>query len=115
MRDEAFRRIGHLYPKATLADGSKATVIAWLWARTVVCPNPACGAALPLVSSYALSTKKGKAGWVTANCGCSALEIATKPPERAHSTKTSRGNRWKFLEWSARARIDFSAPGRTRA
>src|SRR5260370_42226931 len=32
MRDEAERRIGHLYPKATLPGGSNATVIAWLWA-----------------------------------------------------------------------------------
>jgi putative DNA methylase len=40
MRDEAEKRIGHLYPKATLPDGSQATVIAWIWARTVTCPNP---------------------------------------------------------------------------
>ena len=40
MRDEAERRIGQHYPKATLDDGTKATVIAWIWARTVTCPNP---------------------------------------------------------------------------
>src|SRR5438067_2060750 len=60
MRDEAQRRIGHLYPKAKLPGGGEATVIAWLWARTVKCPNPACGAQMPLVRSFALSTKKGK-------------------------------------------------------
>ena len=64
MREQARGRIGHLYPDATLPDGSKATVIAWLWARTVPCPNPACGAAMPLVRSFALSTKKNKAAWV---------------------------------------------------
>ena len=42
MRDEADRRIGHLYPKPFSRTGSRATVIAWLWARTVTCPNPAC-------------------------------------------------------------------------
>ena len=42
MRDEAEKRIGHLYPKAKLPDGTEATVIAWIWARTVTCPNPAC-------------------------------------------------------------------------
>ena len=47
MRHEAEKRIGHLYPKATLSDGSQATVIAWIWARTVTCPNPACGIAMP--------------------------------------------------------------------
>jgi putative DNA methylase len=60
MRERALERIGHLYPKATLPDGREATVIAWLWARTVTCPNPACGARMPLVRSFALSTKKGK-------------------------------------------------------
>ncbi len=60
MRDRAFERIGHLYPKARLPDGREATVIAWLWARTVTCPNPACGAEMPLTSKWALSTKKGK-------------------------------------------------------
>jgi putative DNA methylase len=64
MRDEAVRRIGHLYPKVQLPDGGKATVIAWLWARTVRCPNPACGAQMPLVRSFALSTKPGKGAWV---------------------------------------------------
>ncbi|MGC8633406.1 MAG: DUF1156 domain-containing protein [Candidatus Limnocylindrales bacterium] len=67
MRDEAERRIGHLYPKVRLPKdygGGEATVIAWLWARTVTCPNPACGARMPLVRSFALSTKQGKAAWV---------------------------------------------------
>ena len=51
MRDEAEKRIGHLYPKAKLPDGSEATVIAWLWARTVRSPDPAAkGAMVPLVS-----------------------------------------------------------------
>ena len=67
MRDEAEKRIGHLYPKVKLPKeygGGEATVIAWLWARTVKCPNPACGAQMPLVRSFALSTKKGKETWV---------------------------------------------------
>ncbi|MFX1784305.1 DUF1156 domain-containing protein [Prescottella equi] len=64
MRDEAEKRIGHLYPKATLADGSSATVIAWIWARTVTCPNPACGIAMPLVRSWWLGKKKGKETYV---------------------------------------------------
>ncbi len=66
MRDEAQKRIGHLYPKAKLPTGEEATVIAWIWARTVKCPNPACGAMMPLVRTWALSTKTGpnKAAWV---------------------------------------------------
>ncbi len=64
MRDEAERRIGHLYPKATLDDGTTATVIAWIWARTVTCPNPACGIEMPLVRSFWLGKKKGKEAYV---------------------------------------------------
>jgi putative DNA methylase len=64
MRDEAEKRIGHLYPKATLSDGSLATVIAWIWARTVTCPNPACGIAMPLVRSWWLGKKKGREAYV---------------------------------------------------
>jgi len=62
MRAEAAQRVGNLYPKAQLPKnlgGGKATVVAWLWARTVLCPNPSCGAVMPLVRSFALSTKKG--------------------------------------------------------
>jgi hypothetical protein len=68
MRDEAEKRIGHLYPKVKLPKelgGSEATVIAWLWARTVASPNPAAkGAHVPLVKSFWLSTKPGKKAWV---------------------------------------------------
>lgn len=64
MRDEAEKRIGHLYPKAVLSDGSTATVIAWIWARTVTCPNPECRIAMPLVRSWWLGKKKGKEAYV---------------------------------------------------
>jgi len=64
MQVEAQQRIGHLYPDATLPDGTSATVIAWIWARTVTCPNPACGIELPLVRSWWLGKKKGKEAYV---------------------------------------------------
>jgi putative DNA methylase len=65
MRDQAEKRIGNLYPKAKLLDGSETKVIAWLWARTVRSPDPiAKGAMVPLVSSFMLCTKEGKKAWV---------------------------------------------------
>ena len=78
MRDEAEKRIGHLYPKieitAEMAQerpdlkplvGRKLTVIAWLWARTVKSPNPAFNQVdVPLVSTFMLSTKPGKEAYV---------------------------------------------------
>ena len=60
MKQEAFNRIGHLYPKVKDKDGIEHTVIAWIWARTVKCPNPACGCEMPLAKTFDLSKKKGK-------------------------------------------------------
>ena len=67
MRDEAERRIGHLYPKVKLPPehgGGEAKVIAWLWARTVRSPDPAWRGHVPLVKSFALSRKKGRVTWI---------------------------------------------------
>ena len=64
MREEAFRRIGHLYPMAKLPDGSEATVIAWLWARTIPCPNPECGVNMPLIKTFQLSKKSNNEHWI---------------------------------------------------
>jgi putative DNA methylase len=64
MRDEAEKRIGHLYPAAKLSDGTEATVIAWIWARTVTCPNPACRAITPLISTYWLAKNKDRPTWL---------------------------------------------------
>jgi putative DNA methylase len=78
MRDEAEKRIGHLYPKVAVTAemakerpdlqpyvGQQLTVIAWLWARTVKSPNPAfANVAVPLASTFMLSTKAGKEAYV---------------------------------------------------
>jgi putative DNA methylase len=104
MRDEAARRIGHLYPEVTLPDGGKATVIAWLWARTVRSPDPAAkGAMVPLVSSFMLSTKEGKKTWIEPVLDVAAPdgwrfqvrrgELAKSEEDRLkNGTKTGRGN-----------------------
>ena len=60
MRDEAQRRIGHLYPDATGPDGKNLTPIAWIWARTVKSPDPSWSGHVPLVASWTLSRKPGK-------------------------------------------------------
>jgi len=78
MREQAFERIGHLYPKVEITakmvaerpdlkqyEGEQLTVIAWLWARTVKSPNPAFShVEVPLVRSFVLSSKKDKEAWV---------------------------------------------------
>lgn len=63
MREEAYKRIGNLYPKVELPDGEETNVVGWLWARTVPCKNPACDFSMPLVKTYQLSTKKNNKHW----------------------------------------------------
>lgn len=63
LKEAAWKKIGHLYPKVKVPaemGGGETTIIAWIWARTVKCPNPACGCEMPLTSSFILSKKKGK-------------------------------------------------------
>jgi putative DNA methylase len=111
MRDEAEKRIGHLYPKieitASMAEerpdlkpliGQKLTVIAWLWARTVKSPNPAFSHVdVPLASTFMLSTKAGKEAYVEPIIERDGYRFAVKAgkpknPEAAKAgTKLSRG------------------------
>lgn len=78
MREEAQKRIGHLYPKVLVTEamvaerpdlapylGEELTVIAWLWARTVKSPSPAFAhVEVPLASTFILSSKAGKEAYV---------------------------------------------------
>jgi putative DNA methylase len=60
MQQEAKRRIGHHYPDVVLDDGTTATPIAWIWARTVKSPDPSWPGLVPLVRSWELAKKPGK-------------------------------------------------------
>jgi putative DNA methylase len=68
LRNIAFERIGHLYPDVILPaayGGGTATPIAWIWSRTVPCPDPAfSGIQVPIASSFLLSAKAGKEVWI---------------------------------------------------
>jgi putative DNA methylase len=91
IRDEAEHRIGHLYPKATLVDGTKAPVIAWIWTRTVTCPNPACGITMPLIRSFWLGKKKGKEAYVVPRVGKSRIEFSIGTDPKKGPRKDSDG------------------------
>lgn len=68
MREKAWERIGHLYPRVDLPKdhgGGETTVIAWIWARTVPSPDPAfSNVMVPIASSFLLNSKSGKEAWV---------------------------------------------------
>ncbi|QOW01476.1 DUF1156 domain-containing protein [Rhodococcus pyridinivorans] len=91
MRDEAEKRIGRLYPKAQLPDGSEATVIAWIWARTVTCPNPACSIAMPLVRSWWLGKKKNKEAYVVPSVLNGKVEFSIGHDPKKAPTKDTDG------------------------
>ena len=110
MRDEAAKRIGHLYPKVRVTEemakdrpdledyvGRELTVIAWLWARTVKSPNPAfADVDVPLASTFILSKKKAKEAWVAPVIDANGYRFTVKagaPPEWAvKGTKLARAN-----------------------
>ncbi|MCD8317263.1 MAG: DUF1156 domain-containing protein [Eggerthellaceae bacterium] len=82
MKEEAFKRIGHLYPKVEIPEeqgGGEATVIVWIWARTVKCPNPACGHDAILVRSFDLSKKKGHEWHVVPECHSGNITFEVMP------------------------------------
>lgn len=112
MRDEAEKRIGHLYPKVEItADmakerpdlkpliGQKLTVIAWIWARTVKSPNPAFSHVdVPLATTFMLSTRKNKEAYVEAVVKGMEYNFAVRigPPDdlarTEEGTKLGRAN-----------------------
>ena len=117
MRDEAEKRIGHLYPKVEITAemakerpdlkpyvGQKLTVIAWLWARTVKSPNPAFAQVdVPLASTFMLSTKAGKEAYVepVIEDGGYRFTVKVGKPKDAEAakngTKLARGANFRCL------------------
>lgn len=104
IKGEAKRRIEYLYPKVRVPSelgGGTATVISWIWTRTVTCPNPACGCKMPLASSFVLSSRKGREAYVVPECDYASKVIKYKvhtdkgkPPEAG---KTARGAKFKCI------------------
>jgi putative DNA methylase len=113
MRDEAEQRIGHLYPKVEVTSemaqerpdlepyvGRRLTVIAWLWARTVKSPNPAFAhVAVPLASTFMLSTKPGKEAYVVPVTKHGSYQFTVKVGNPTDAEEVSTGTK--------RARANF--------
>jgi putative DNA methylase len=124
MRDEATKRIGHLYPKVSVTSemakdrpdlkpyvGQQLTVIAWLWARTVKSPNPAfANVEVPLASTFILSSKAGKEAYVEPVIEGNSYRFTVKLSKANDSAKngTSAGRRSGFLCLMSGAPITFN-------
>ena len=101
MWKKAFERIGQLYPKVKDENGESRTVIAWIWARTIKCPNPACGCDMPLASSFVLSKKKGKEAYIQPIIEGNDIRFEVKEGKGAPKPpKTSRGANFKCVRCS---------------
>lgn len=107
LSDRAWKKIGHLYPPVRLPKkdgGGEATVLAWLWARTVASPNPALrGAQVPLISNYWLCNKPNKSVWVKPVVSGTDISFEVhngKPDDEgavAAGTKAGRGANFRCL------------------
>jgi len=108
MREEATKRIGHLYPPthitAEMAQerpdlkhlvGQNLTVIAWLWARTVKSPNPAFShLEVPLLTSFELCSKPGAEAWLDPVLGENGFSFRVRrgaPPADASAGTKAAG------------------------
>lgn len=115
IRDEAHKRIGHLYPPIKItADmasarpdlkpliGQSLTVISWIWARTVKSPNPAFSHVdVPLASTFILSGKSGKEAYVQPVIEGDhyrfTVKVGRPPLEAKVGTKLARGANFRCL------------------
>lgn len=124
MREEAQKRIGHLYPQIEVTpemvaerpdlaqyQSEKLTVIAWLWARTVKSPNPAFShAEVPLASTFILSSKAGKESYVDPVIDGDSYRFEVRvgtPPESAKGGTTA-GKRSAFICLLSGAPVDYN-------
>lgn len=84
---QASQKLDRLYPR-----GLKGEIItAWLWARTVKCPNPACGGKMPLVRSFALATKNEKNVYIHPKIDKIKKEIVWEVHQEGHPPKGTVG------------------------
>ncbi len=127
MRDEAEKRIGHLYPKVEVTEemvaerpdlkpylGRSLTVIAWLWARTVKSPNPAFAEIdVPLISTFMLSTRKGREAYIEPVVYKDGYDFTVKVGKPSdiktarRGTKLSRGANFECLMSSSPMSSDY--------
>jgi len=69
IKEEAEKELAEFYPK----DEDGSTPIAYLWARTIKCEGPGCGAEVPLMRSLWLAKKSNKSV---------AMQIIPNPDEK---------------------------------
>lgn len=70
IRERAWTHLATYYPIPP-----NENPVAWIWARTATCPNPACGIETILTTSWWLSKKKGDLAWMQPRVSGSRIEV----------------------------------------
>lgn len=101
---ETEKKIGYIYPKVRINTSSGKqdhSVKAWIWARAVKCPNPACGAIMPLVSTFWLVKHRKEKVWIQPNIDKTSksvrFTIQRGDGEPKDPSKIGRGAKFKCL------------------
>ena len=104
LKKKATEKIGYMYPKVTIPKaqgGGEETAIAWIWTRTVKCPNPLCECQMPLANGFVLAKKKGRSAYIQPEYDVDENKITYhvkndggKAPEAG---KTARGAKFKCI------------------
>ena len=96
IQNHATKSLGVMYPKVNVTkdlvnempdlksyEGRSLNVIAWLWVRTVTCPNPGCAKEMPLLSSCVLSSKSGSEAYLhpLVSSGHIQFDVLREPPK----------------------------------
>jgi putative DNA methylase len=63
LKNKVQEKLECYYPKTRTYGAESDKVYAWIWVRTMKCPNPACGCNMPMSTSYILSKTKGHEYW----------------------------------------------------
>ncbi len=90
VKHEAAKVLDPLYP----ADPDGALPIAWLWARTVLCEGPGCGAEIPLIRSTAVNRHRPPAHVVVGQKkNPIPIEVVRRAEPDGASTATGKGGK----------------------
>lgn len=90
VRERAWEQLSPYYPVQ-----AGEIPVAWIWARTARCPNPACGIETVLTTSWWISKKKNALAWVEPKVVDGRVVLTVVSDRRAgsapESPKTGRG------------------------
>ena len=104
IKEQAEKELSEFYPK----DPDGSTPVAYLWARTITCEGPGCGAEVPLVRSLLLlakSDRRWRRNWWRAkpqnvwNSRSSSNVMAMVKPGRSATHYCDSQLRWNHQTW----------------